>query len=550
MAAEKRCEAQEPPGRPARMARAVQRFILHWSPVGRNQNRRTDKELCDVWRTPTGNVGIASVVADELPDSLEECALEEEPLRHWIRHHCRVSDDDDDGTEKSSAQMQPEETLPDVPPGVRNLLAALNMAALETELRQLSELDFLHQTDKDKLRGLAQAITAKTRMWRQGFRETVSVWYRLLVQAFFALLVFLLLIGTVAAFIRDERAYNARMIGPRVIALVQLFYIWKYEFHTLWLLYSWSLERVFGAAIGNLSYFLAAVSPVIGAASEKQVFKMSVLAFSIVWQMGVQFWDAVWNEGQRWAARYRIRRRLKHQSACKNYDIKSDSGEVYGKVLQTIRTSQSYQEDIATGGYSPVNYEVSLRIRVERLLLFANKHALGRAADQDFQLFSGMLEEFVNVFLDYESSLRPPGAEYVDNGYKAPRGPKIVLVGAATVIFAVSCYSFKDQELTFNTVVPYSVVVLIKQSLAAWKRYYSVRAANRMFSNMVAFNIWAFFLVSLPLLIDEQVFDSDLCMAVLTLAMTFATCFLTEPIAPIIQNLMELAFPHQFSGRI
>ncbi|PHH74120.1 hypothetical protein CDD80_3300 [Ophiocordyceps camponoti-rufipedis] len=173
----------------------------------------------------------------------------------------------------------------------------------------------------------------------------------------------------------------------------------------------------------------------------------------------------------------------------------------------------------------PTWYEVPIKVRTERYIHFTSSMELGRSADQLIGLLKNDLESIASTT--------------TDRGRVEPRAPKLLLVLVDFAIFAYVCYSFWTQPVTFSTVVAYSTVVIIKQTMLALKRYQTVKGARRLFTHMVSINILGILLVSTPVTVDRKVLAKDGNMVALTLAMVFATLFLAEPIAPALLTVTE-----------
>ncbi|KAG5965707.1 hypothetical protein E4U58_002740 [Claviceps cyperi] len=188
--------------------------------------------------------------------------------------------------------------------------------------------------------------------------------------------------------------------------------------------------------------------------------------------------------------------------------------------------------------------EVGIRVRAERFIQFTSCFRLGRPADQLVGLMKDDLEGFINTFEDYKSTaiVARIGAHTdskVHQGHVEPRTTKFLLVGFDMALFAYVCWSFYPQSFTFNTVVAYGTVVTIKQTIMACKRYQTPKSARRLFINMSVVNILGILLVSTPVTVDAHILDDTGKFVGLTLAMTFATLFLAELIAPLLLLMTE-----------
>ncbi|PMB73140.1 hypothetical protein BM221_000560 [Beauveria bassiana] len=452
-------------------------FMWKWSVPYKNQNRPQDDDYAAIWKTNLEEAYIRAALHVALPDiTLDQLPAEEEHIRQLIRQRFTpLGDMQDIKSEKHTDQKKiwnrvPEEAWPNVPETIRHVLAAANAKNMENKLQ------FLREEDYHPSQGLAAILRHKSgvnktfRIWRCGFAAGVSRTERIYVNIFFLFLIFCSVYPNVAAGFLDERSYNQRSIGSRIMTLFQPFFLWTFPYHTLWLLYNWSVERLLGGLVGSTVYACIAIFPAVKKANEASWFRTMVLVLTILWQMGVQFFATYeWKE------------------------------------------------------------------RVERYILFTRCFEVGRGADQLIGLLKDDMESIVNIYEDYRSTAKGLPDEEAPKKHVRdhiePRLPKLMLVIFDIVIFA---YPF-----TFNTVAAYSTVVVVKQSIVLCKRYQTVANASRLFTNMVAFNIWGIFLVSLPVTIDKNVLQDNGNWVGLTLAMIVAKNFLTEPIAPLFLLMME-----------
>lgn len=554
-------------------------FVWRWSVPYNSRNRPEDDLYAAVWRIGLDDSSILDIIQASFSDiPRDQLPIEEEAIRRLVRERyppggdspssCASStcqdDSDTASTHASSttnvdkkgiisieAQKQllldsAEETWPHLPNPLRSLLASLNARHIETKLTSLLASPFHTSSGHSALQRASAGIHRTLSMWRYGFQVAVPRVERCLTNIFIAFLVFSAIYPDVAAGVLGERSYNQRSIGGRIVTLCQLWFLWRYPYHSLWLLFNWSLERLLGAFVGSTVYALAAVVPVIHAAYSTSWFRIMMLAVSMSWQIGVQFSPALRDYVMRLVTRRQMvamrRRRLEAEEEPMDWDEADRIINAELVTVKTFATTQQKQQQCRGSNKLVVSApaeDVPLRVRVERYLQYTACWKLGRPADQLVGLFKDDLESIINIYKDYQSTSSGRYAAAADDGHVEPRTPKFLLVFFDMAIFAYVCYSFYPQPFTFNTVVAYGTVVCIKQSIIACKRYQTPKSARRLFTNMVSINIIGVFLVSTPVTVDRNVLKSDVNFILLTLAMVFATLFLAETIAPLLLALVE-----------
>ncbi|RCI16422.1 hypothetical protein L249_3128 [Ophiocordyceps polyrhachis-furcata BCC 54312] len=510
--------------RPARRVwTAVRTFavlVWKWSVPHRNSHRPTDAVYSSVWAANVDKEALRRALHSAFPHVAEgELPDEEESIRYFLRRHL------------DSSLETAEEGWPDLPFALRSLLAASNASHLEAKLRLLLGENYHPAAGLGSLTRSTEGVQKTFRIWRQGFASAVSRRERVGVKVFFVVLACSAVYPDVAAGFLGERSYNQRSIGSRIVSLIQLYFLSTFPFHTLWLLFNWSLERLLGAFVGNSVYALVAVVPAIRVSYRQPWFRTMMLVLSMCWQIGVQFSPAV----RDYVVRLIVRRQMR---ALRRQTKPGDDGIDWTSVDKSIQHELMSHKAFASLPPAAAWYDVPIKARAERYIHFTRSMELGRSADQLVGLLKDDLEGIVNTLEDYSSTAPcSPGA--VDVGHVEPRGPKLFLVFFDVAIFSYVCYSFWTQPFTFNTVVAYSTVVVIKQTILALKSYQTVKGARRLFTNMVSINILGMLLVSTPVTVDRNVLAKNGNMVALTLAMVFATLFLAEPIAPTLLTLTE-----------
>lgn len=531
-------------------------FAWHWSVPYRNSHRPNDLIYASVWRSNIDAEYIRQVLKDEYPDILLcHVPSDEESLRHFLQNNILSKPQNTPGTpdagadgrfpgkvpknnsQHNSPPLTSEEACQDVPVSIRHCLAASNATHLERKLELLLRESYHPSSGRHAISRSTQGIHKTFRMWRHGFRNATSLQEHISTKVFFAFLTFSAIYPDVAAGLLGERSYNQRSIASRVMTLIQLFFLWTFPFHSLWLLFNWSLERLLGALVGNAVYGLAAIVPSIHDAYNAPWFRDMMLALSISWQVGVQFLPTIRN--------YVVRLLIRRQMAALRSEPEADSPKSWAECDAAIQSELLSQHAFAQRQYepgvaAPAWYEVPIKVRMERYIQFTSTFTHGRSSDQLIALLKDDMEGILNTFEDYNLTI--PSCRTVnsiDKGHVEPRLPKLALVFFDIVIFTYLGYSFWTQPFTFNTVVAYGTVVVIKQTLLAMRRYQTIKAARRLFTNMVSVNILGMFLVSLPVTIDRDILEKDSNMVALTLAMILATLFLSEPIAPVLLTLSE-----------
>ncbi|KAG5927297.1 hypothetical protein E4U42_002375 [Claviceps africana] len=556
-------------------------IFWQWSVPYRSSNRPDDKVFSAVWgmsldensildileplfpgiprhKLPTAEESIRRLVRERLPppestsvkgrgQQEEEVHVEKEAASSCGGNH----DGDAVGTTscrdaKQTAQHVTEETWTHLALPLRYLLAALNALHLENKLRMILEDDFHPWAGRKAIERSLCGIDKTLSMWRKGYKAAISRRERYFVNFFFLFLAFSAIYPNVAAGVLGERSYNHRSIGMRVATLSQMYYLWTFPFHCCWLLFNWSLERLLGALVGNTVYAFAAMVPAVHAAYLQPWFRLMMLAVSMSWQLGVQFYPTM----RDYAARLVTRRQMsglrrQQQDDAEDLDWKAVDEDIANELKTLDALVAAPPSDVAGAGPSGSARcswkEVGIRVRAERFIQFTSGFKLGRPADQLVGLMKDDLESVINTYEDYKSTAA--ATAYSDaklyQGHVEPRTTKFLLVGFDMAIFAYVCYSFYPQPFTFNTVVAYGTVVTIKQTIVACKRYQTPKSARRIFTNMSAVNILGVLLVSTPVTVDARILDDTGKFVGLTLAMTFATLFLAEPIAPLLLLMTE-----------
>ncbi|KAJ4165693.1 hypothetical protein LMH87_007316 [Akanthomyces muscarius] len=522
-------------------------FMWKWSIPYRNRNLPQDDDYAAIWKTDLDEACIRAALHSVFPNiALDQLPVQEEHIRQLIRQSLPPINEAQEMTiEKETRQKQlwerePEEAWPQVPESIRRMLAAANASNMEKKLQLLTEEEYHSSQGLRALLRHKSSVTKSFRMWRHGFAAAVSRTERIGVNIFFIFLIFCAVYPNVAAGFLDERSYNQRSIGSRIMTFFQLFFLWTFPYHSLWLLFNWSLERLLGGLVGSTVYAFIAIFPAVRIAYKEPWFRTMILVLTIAWQMGVQFSPLV--------REYVVRLLTRHQTSRSRRSGKH--GTIYwasvDKALHRELVSlEAYTEKQSRSGATLQPWqEVPIKVRTERYIRFTHCFKVGRGAEQLIGLLKDDMEGIVNIYQDYLSSARalPPDEDAPEKNVKdhmEPRLPKLMLVIFDIFIFAYVCFSFWSQPFTFNTVVAWSAVVIFKQTIILCKRYQTVANASRLFTNMVAFNIWGIFLVSLPVTIDKNVLQDNGTWAALTLAMVLATIFLIEPIAPLFLILTE-----------
>lgn len=521
-------------------------FFWKWSIPYRNRNLPQDEIYAKIWKTEVDETHILSVLQNVFPDiTPNRLPVQEEQIRRLVRQCLPpISDIRDNTTEKETLQkrmleQEPEEVWPHLPQEIRHILAAMNAKSMEAKLQLLSDEEYHPSQGLGAILRHSAAIRKTFRMWRLGFSAAVSRTERFGTSIFFIFLIFTAVYPNVAAGYLNERSYNQRSIGSRIMSLIQLFYLWTFPYHNMWLLFNWSLERLLGGLVGSTVYAMVAIFPKVRAANKEAWFRTMILVLTIAWQMGVQFSPAVRDYIVRLLTRYQMSRRRRSGRNGDGY-----WASVEKAVHHELISLQEYTEEQSTVGEPPQAWQdVPFKVRAERYIRFTSYFKVVRGADQLISLLKDDIEGVVNIYEDYLQSAKASSGEDVtekaSKSYAEPRGPKLMLVLFDIAVFAYVCYSFWSQPFTFNTVVAYSAVVVFKQTIVLCKRYQTVASASRLFTNMVAFNIWGIFLVSLPVTVDKHVLDNNGNWVALTLAMVIATNFLAEPIAPLFLAMTE-----------
>lgn len=529
---------------------AAGKFIWRWSVPYKSGHCPDDKIYAAVWKSPVDSNQIIATLAPIFPDvALENLPVDEEHIRHLLRDRfpppvIDSSSEDLSGSETTKSVTthanveSAEETWEHLPENLRYLLASLNAHHVELKLQSMLDDAFHTKAGRNQLKRSGAGIRKTFAMWRNGFTAAVSRKERYAVNLFFIFLAFSACYPDVAAGFLGERSYNQRSIGSRIVTLCQLFFLRTYDYPSLWLLFNWSLERLLGAFVGNTVYALAAVIPALRLAHKQAWFRAMMLALSMSWQVGVQFSPPV----RDYIVRLLIRRQMLAKRKAADVDS-IDWSTIVNKVrheLIPLPTYNKLQHVESTIISSEDN--VPFKVRTERFIQFTACFKLGRPADQLVGLLKDDFESIINAYEDYNQTAPQSDNKHIGEGEKShiePRAPKFLLVVFDICIFAYVCYSFYPQPFTFNTVVAYGTVVILKQAILAVKKYQTLKGARRLFTNMVSINIIGMLLVSTPVTIDRNILANDANFIALTLAMVFATIFLAEPIAPILLTVTE-----------
>lgn len=521
-------------------------FMWKWSIPYRNRNLPEDEVYAAIWRKTPDDACVRATLHTLFPDmAQDQLPVEEEHIRQLIRQRLPKAPENDMTTsekginQKQQLEREPEEAWPHLPENIRHLLAAANASNMEKKLQLLSEEEYHSSQGLGAILRHQSAICKIFRIWKHGFAGGVSSVERIGVNVFFLFLIFCSVYPNVAAGFLDERSYNQRSIGSRIMTLTQLFFLWTFPYHTLWLLFNWSLERLLGGLVGSTVYAFVAIFPAVRVAYKEPWFRTMILVLTITWQMGVQFSPAVRDYIVRLLTRSQMSRRRRSGRNGETYWYSVDKA-----VHRELVSLEAFMDQQSKPGAAvPSWQDVPIKVRVERYIRFTRCFKLGRGADQLIGLLKDDMEGIVNIYEDYLSSARAlpdeamPGKEAKD--HREPRLPKLMLVIFDIIVFAYVCFSFWSQPFTFNTVVAYGAVVVFKQTILLCKRYQTLASASRLFTNMVAFNIWGIFLVSLPVTIDKDVLQDNGNWVALTLAMVIATNFLSEPIAPLFLVMIQ-----------
>ncbi|KAJ6787343.1 hypothetical protein PWT90_06342 [Aphanocladium album] len=543
-------------------ALAAINFVWRWSVPYNSRNRPEDPVYAAVWSTGLNHNDVLDILRESFPSiPRDELPTEEEAIRRLVRQHlppggsgpsssssstCQeendsshscassvteINEDDMINAEKQKQKLldAAEESWPHLASSLRALLASLNAQNVESKLDSLLNSPFHTSSGRGAIRRSSSGVRRTLAMWRHGFKAAVPRTERYLTNLFIIFLVFSACYPDVAAGFLSERSYNQRSIGGRIVTLCQLWFLWRYPYHSLWLLFNWSLERLLGVFVGSTVYALAAVVPEIHAAYKTSWFRIMMLALSMSWQIGVQFSPPLRDYVMRLVTRRQMRSLRGRHDGEKATDWELADNAI-NTELMTIKTFNAQGKAVSAD-------EVPIRVRTERYIQYTACYKLGRPADQLVGLFKDDLEGIINTYEDYQST--SPATAPEDDGHVEPRTPKFLLVFFDMAIFAYVCYSFYSQPFTFNTVVAYGTVVCIKQAIIACKRYQTPKSARRLFTNMVSINIIGMFLVSTPVTVNKDVLKSDVNFIALTLAMVFATLFLAETIAPMLLAFVE-----------
>lgn len=518
-----------------------------WSIPYRNRNLPQDDDYAAIWKFDLDEAYIRAALHGVFPDiALDLLPVQEEDIRQLIRQRLPPIEEGQEATIKKETRQkqlwerEPEEAWPHVPKNIRHMLAAANAKNMEQKLQLLTEEEYHSSQGLGALLRHKSSVNKIFKMWRHGFAAAVSRVERIGVNIFFLFLIFCAVYPNVAAGFLDERSYNQRSIGSRIMTFFQLFFLWTFPYHTLWLLFNWSLERLLGGLVGSTVYAFVAIFPAVKVAYDEPWFRTMILVLTISWQMGLQFFPPVRDYVVRLLARHQMSR---SRQSGKHGPAYWDS--VYKAVHLELLSLEAYTDKQSRSGATLQPWqEVPIKVRTERYIRFTHCFKVGRGAEQLIGLLKDDMEGVVNIYQDYLSSARAlpidgDAPEKTVKDHMEPRLPKLMLVIFDIVIFAYVCFSFWSQPFTFNTVVAWSAVVVFKQTIILCKRYQTVANASRLFTNMVAFNIWGIFLVSLPVTIDENVLQDNGSWIALTLAMVIATIFLIEPIAPLFLLLTE-----------
>ncbi|KAM3532116.1 hypothetical protein NHJ13051_000492 [Beauveria bassiana] len=190
------------------------------------------------------------------------------------------------------------------------------------------------------------------------------------------------------------------------MTLFQPFFLWTFPYHTLWLLYNWSVERLLGGLVGSTVYACIAIFPAVKKANEASWFRTMVLVLTILWQMGVQFF-----------------------------------------ATHELISLEAHIEQHSKAGAVPQPWQdVPIKVRVERYILFTRCFEVGRGADQLIGLLKDDMESIANIYEDYRSTSKGLPDEEAPKKHVRdhiePRLPKLMLVIFDIVIFAYVCFSF------------------------------------------------------------------------------------------------------------
>lgn len=525
-------------------------YVWKWSVPYRSGHSPEDAVYATVWSAAVDEEAILHILSDtfqDIPRSQLALATDEEAIRHLVRHHLALREAYTSGASSTSSKegldsynVSPEETWPHTPAKLQYLLASLNAHNLEARLQSLMAASSARNS-RAGLHVLKQAdagIRKTFCLWRHGYTKTISRREKYLLLVFFVFLAVSACYPDIAAGFLHERSYNQRSVGMRIVTLWQLYFLWTFPYHTLRLLYHWSLERLLGAFVGSFVYTLAAIVPAVYTVYKEDWFHVMMLVLSLSWQLSVQFLGAARDLVMRLVIRRQMHtlRQLTDPEGATSFTWAEFDSFINHELTPLSTFSVLRSEPIPSA-------QVPLRVRVERFIQFTAMFKLGRPADQLVGLLKEDFERVINTLQDYQSTVlqrkemlektREPKDIIADHaGHAEPRLPKLLLVVFDVAIFAYASYSFRLQPFTFNTVVAYGAVVTIKQAIMASKRYQTVKAAKRLFTNMAAVNILGMLLVSLPVIINPRVLDGTGAFIGLTLAMTFASIFLAEPIAP------------------
>lgn len=549
-----------PPGQPLNIdfggMYRLAAFLWKWSVPHRNSHRQDDNVYAAVWGIKADQESIRSTLHAAFPSlARDELPLEEEDVRRFLRDHFPPPSQASGGSHlqhritamdaSGNAELERQETLDGaceeawehIPVRVRHTLAALNALNLERKLQLILREGYHCSAGQRNLARSSAAVSKTLWLWRLGFGAAVGTWERTAVRIYFVLLAFMACYPDVSAGLLGERSYNQRSIGSRIFTLIQLFFLWTFPYHSLWLLFNWSLERLLGALVGNLIYAVAAMVPSVHASYDQTWMRAVVLALSISWQVSVQFAPALRDYTVRLLTRRQILAMRKRSKTEGGIDWDSVDARIQWELV-SHRALVGQQPALRARDWTWP--DVPIRVRVERYIQFTSLFTLGRAADQLIGLLKDDMESIINTLEDYKPAVHGTSAGG-DKGHVEPRMSKFLLVFLDVAIFTYVCYSFWEQPFTFNTVVAYSSVVIVKQTILAMKRYQTIEGARRLFTNMVSVNVLGMLLVSLPVTIDGDVLADTARFVALTLAMVAATLFLAEPIGPILLSLTEKA---------
>lgn len=520
--------------------------IWKWSVPYRNSHRPDDATYASVWSANVGpedfrrlvHLHFPSLDPERLPTNEAQCrALLRQKFSSANSVGGDVGEHQNQRSSQDSEWYKAEETWKEIPCSIRYALAASNALNLEKKLRLVLTQSYHPSFGLNTMTRSTASITKIFRMWRIGFGSAISRQERICVSIFFVILAFSAVYPDVAAGFLGERSYNQRSIGGRIMTLIQLFFLWTYPFHSFWLVFTWSLERLLGAFVGNSIYALVALVPRVRASYNAAWFRTMTLVLSICWQVGVQFSPAVRD--------YLTRLLTRHQlSSQRLADPNSNSTAIPKETHWELVSHSAFINNHLRSGDAPYSWqEVPIKVRIERYIQFTGTFTLGRSADQLVALLKDDMERVISTYEDYASSIPDNSASILDkaDSHAEPRWPKLILVFFDIGLFAYINYSFWRQPFTFNTTIAYSTVVIIKQTILAVRRYQTVKSAGRLFTNMVSVNILGMLLVSTPVTVNPKVLENDTNMVVLTLAMVFATLFLVELIAPTILLLASHA---------